>query len=134
MLAQFSSTSSRLTAPVPSTRPSALARPRLVVASASKPSAARSFAVPASQGFGMMNAPSRSCSARNACAFLSWVVIGPPWPILATMDEALILARIQFGLNIAFHILFPSITIGLAWLLVVFRVRYERTRDPAWLV
>jgi len=50
------------------------------------------------------------------------------------MDEALLLARIQFGLNIGFHILFPSITIGLAWLLVVFRVRYQRTRDPAWLV
>src|SRR5919109_3778883 len=49
------------------------------------------------------------------------------------MDEALLLARIQFGLNIAFHILFPSITIGLAWLLVVFRIRYEKTRDPAWL-
>ncbi|HZO00175.1 MAG TPA: cytochrome ubiquinol oxidase subunit I [Burkholderiales bacterium] len=49
------------------------------------------------------------------------------------MDEALLLARWQFGLNIAFHILFPTITIGLAWLLVVFRVRYERTRDPAWL-
>jgi cytochrome d ubiquinol oxidase subunit I len=49
------------------------------------------------------------------------------------MDEALLLARIQFGLNIGFHILFPSITIGLAWYLVYFRVRYERTRDPAWL-
>src|SRR5687767_7740161 len=49
------------------------------------------------------------------------------------MEEALLLARVQFGLNIAFHILFPSITIGLAWLLVVFRVRYARTRDPAWL-
>jgi cytochrome bd ubiquinol oxidase subunit I len=49
------------------------------------------------------------------------------------MDEALILSRVQFGLNIGFHILFPSITIGLAWLLVYFRVRYERTRDPAWL-
>ena len=49
------------------------------------------------------------------------------------MDEALVLARVQFGLNIGFHILFPSITIGLAWLLVVFRVRYERTHDPAWL-
>jgi cytochrome d ubiquinol oxidase subunit I len=33
----------------------------------------------------------------------------------------------------AFHILFPTITIGLAWLLVVFRIRYEKTRDPAWL-
>jgi cytochrome d ubiquinol oxidase subunit I len=49
------------------------------------------------------------------------------------MDEALILARVQFGLNIGFHILFPAITIGLSWLLVYFRVRYERTRDAAWL-
>ena len=53
--------------------------------------------------------------------------------ILVRMDEALLLARIQFGLNIGFHILFPSITIGLAWYLVWFRVRYERTHDPAWL-
>lgn len=47
--------------------------------------------------------------------------------------EALLLARAQFGLNIAFHILFPSLTIALAWFLVYFRVRYERSRDPAWL-
>src|SRR6185295_11970331 len=53
----------------------------------------------------------------------------------AAMDatDPLQLARAQFGLNIAFHILFPSITIGLAWILVYFRARYERTRDPAWL-
>jgi cytochrome d ubiquinol oxidase subunit I len=49
------------------------------------------------------------------------------------VDEALILARAQFGLNIAFHILFPSLTIALGWFLVYFRLRYERTRDPAWL-
>jgi cytochrome d ubiquinol oxidase subunit I len=49
------------------------------------------------------------------------------------MDEALILARVQFGLNIGFHILFPAITIGLSWLLVYFRIRYETTRDAAWL-
>src|SRR5947208_11357351 len=49
------------------------------------------------------------------------------------MDEALLLSRVQFGLNIGFHILFPAITIGLAWLLVYFRVRFEQTRDPAWL-
>src|SRR3954468_2365230 len=49
------------------------------------------------------------------------------------MDEALMLSRVQFGLNIGFHILFPTITIGLGWLLLYFRVRYERTRDPAWL-
>src|ERR671927_1418307 len=49
------------------------------------------------------------------------------------MDEALILARAQFGLNIGFHILFPAITIGLAWIVAWFRIRYELTRDPAWL-
>ena len=54
------------------------------------------------------------------------------------MDEALVLARAQFGLNIGFHILFPSITIGLAWMLFVFRLRHERARTEedrrAWLV
>ena len=49
------------------------------------------------------------------------------------MDEALVLARIQFGLNIGFHILFPTITIGLAWIVAWFRIQYERTRDEAWL-
>src|SRR5258705_3902759 len=47
--------------------------------------------------------------------------------------EALMLARAQFGLNIAFHILFPSITIALAWYLVYFRVQYARTGRPEWL-
>jgi cytochrome d ubiquinol oxidase subunit I len=48
-------------------------------------------------------------------------------------NEALFLARAQFGLNIAFHILFPSITIALAWYLVWFRVQYARTKRPEWL-
>ncbi|HLX80882.1 MAG TPA: cytochrome ubiquinol oxidase subunit I [Burkholderiales bacterium] len=48
-------------------------------------------------------------------------------------SEALLLARAQFGLNIAFHILFPSLTIGLAWLLLYFRLRYARSGDAAWL-
>src|SRR5712671_7436291 len=61
----------------------------------------------------------------------AWVP--PNRRILIPMDEVLVLARAQFGLNIGFHILFPSITIGLAWMLFVFRLRYERTRDPAWL-
>src|SRR5881394_1109001 len=47
--------------------------------------------------------------------------------------EALLLSRVQFGLNIGFHILFPTITIGLAWILVWFRVRYEMTGGEAWL-
>ncbi|HUQ73765.1 MAG TPA: cytochrome ubiquinol oxidase subunit I [Burkholderiales bacterium] len=49
------------------------------------------------------------------------------------MDEALLLARFQFGLNIGFHILFPTITIGLAWIVAWFRIRYEITRDESWL-
>src|SRR2546428_4285940 len=49
------------------------------------------------------------------------------------MEEALILARVQFGLNIGFHILFPTITIGLAWIVAWFRIRYEMTRDETWL-
>ena len=48
-------------------------------------------------------------------------------------NEALLLARTQFGLNIAFHILFPSITIALAWFLVYFRVQYARTQRAEWL-
>src|SRR4026209_1447190 len=48
-------------------------------------------------------------------------------------SDALMLARATFGLNIAFHILFPTLTIGLAWILVYFRVQYARTGDAAWL-
>jgi cytochrome bd ubiquinol oxidase subunit I len=49
------------------------------------------------------------------------------------MEEALFLARAQFGLNIGFHIMFPALTIALAWYLLGFRIMYQRTRDPAWL-
>ena len=48
-------------------------------------------------------------------------------------SDVLLLARAQFGLNIAFHILFPTLTIGLAWILVYFRVRAARSGDAAWL-
>src|SRR5258705_1793139 len=47
--------------------------------------------------------------------------------------EVLFLARAQFGLNIGFHILFPSLTIALGWILLYFRIRYARSGDPAWL-
>jgi cytochrome d ubiquinol oxidase subunit I len=46
--------------------------------------------------------------------------------------DATQLARIQFALNISFHILFPAITIGLAWVLLFFRLRYTQTRNDAW--
>jgi cytochrome d ubiquinol oxidase subunit I len=42
------------------------------------------------------------------------------------------LARIQFALNISFHILFPTISIGLAWILLFFRVRYTQTKNELW--
>ncbi len=46
--------------------------------------------------------------------------------------EALLLARIQFAANITFHILFPSITIALGWLLLFFKLRHNATGDDRW--
>jgi cytochrome d ubiquinol oxidase subunit I len=46
--------------------------------------------------------------------------------------DTLLLSRIQFAVNISFHILFPTITIALCWFLVFFRLRFVQTRDPAW--
>ena len=42
--------------------------------------------------------------------------------------DALVLARMQFAANITFHILFPTISIGLAWVLLFFRTRWLQTR------
>ncbi|NDZ18188.1 cytochrome ubiquinol oxidase subunit I [Variovorax sp. WS11] len=42
--------------------------------------------------------------------------------------DALILARMQFAANITFHILFPTISIALGWLLLFLRWRWLRTR------
>ncbi len=47
--------------------------------------------------------------------------------------EALALARVQFAANITFHILFPTITMGLAWLLVYFKTKQDRTGDAYWV-
>ena len=47
--------------------------------------------------------------------------------------EALMLARIQFGANISFHILFPTITIALGWVLLFFKLQYSRTNDYKWM-
>lgn len=46
--------------------------------------------------------------------------------------DPFILARIQFAANISFHILFPSVTMGLAWILLFFRLRYTATGDKHW--
>jgi cytochrome d ubiquinol oxidase subunit I len=47
--------------------------------------------------------------------------------------DATILARIQFAANISFHILFPTITIALGWVLLFFKLRFRSTRDEAWM-
>ena len=44
--------------------------------------------------------------------------------------DAVFLARIQFAMTVGFHFIFPAITIGLAWLLVVVEWRGWRRNDP----
>ncbi|WP_290536556.1 cytochrome ubiquinol oxidase subunit I [Alcanivorax sp.] len=46
--------------------------------------------------------------------------------------DPFLLARLQFAANISFHILFPTITIGLCWVLFYFRLRYTFSGDKAW--
>jgi cytochrome d ubiquinol oxidase subunit I len=47
--------------------------------------------------------------------------------------DALILARIQFAANISFHILFPTITIALGWVLLFFKLRFNATGNEKWM-
>jgi cytochrome d ubiquinol oxidase subunit I len=49
------------------------------------------------------------------------------------MLDPTLLARIQFGANITFHILFPTITIALAWVLLFFKLRFNKTGDEKWM-
>jgi cytochrome d ubiquinol oxidase subunit I len=51
---------------------------------------------------------------------------------MADLDPTL-LARIQFGANISFHILFPTISIALSWVLIYFKLRYSRSGDEKWM-
>jgi len=43
--------------------------------------------------------------------------------------DVVVLARIQFAANITFHILFPSISIALGWVLLFFRLKYLSAPD-----
>jgi cytochrome bd quinol oxidase subunit 1 apoprotein (EC 1.10.3.-) len=49
------------------------------------------------------------------------------------MLDTLMLSRMQFAANISFHILFPTITIALGWMLVFFKFRHNRTGEQIWL-
>ncbi|MCW1954933.1 MAG: cytochrome ubiquinol oxidase subunit I [Roseobacter sp.] len=47
--------------------------------------------------------------------------------------DTLLLSRIQFGANISFHILFPSITLALGWMLLFFKLRFSLTGQQKWM-
>jgi cytochrome d ubiquinol oxidase subunit I len=47
--------------------------------------------------------------------------------------DPVILGRMQFAANITFHILFPSITIALGWILLFVKLRYNATHDQKWM-
>ncbi|TQV85370.1 cytochrome ubiquinol oxidase subunit I [Aliikangiella coralliicola] len=49
------------------------------------------------------------------------------------MLDTFLLSRIQFAANISFHILFPTITIALAWFLFYFKVRHDISGHPVWM-
>ncbi len=44
-----------------------------------------------------------------------------------------VLARMQFAANITFHILFPTISIALGWVLLFFKLRFVRTGHNHWM-
>ncbi|MCR9146063.1 MAG: cytochrome ubiquinol oxidase subunit I [Rhodobacteraceae bacterium] len=47
--------------------------------------------------------------------------------------DTLLFSRIQFGANISFHILFPTITIALGWMLLYFKLRFARSGAERWM-
>jgi cytochrome d ubiquinol oxidase subunit I len=47
--------------------------------------------------------------------------------------DAFLLARIQFAANITFHILFPTISISLGWVLLFFKLRFVKTKEQYWM-
>jgi cytochrome d ubiquinol oxidase subunit I len=48
------------------------------------------------------------------------------------MIDTLILSRIQFASNMTFHILFPTISIALAWGLFYFKIKFNKTGQTIW--
>jgi cytochrome d ubiquinol oxidase subunit I len=46
--------------------------------------------------------------------------------------DTLLLSRIQFGANLSFHILFPTISIALGWFLLYFKLQHNKSGDSSW--
>ncbi len=49
------------------------------------------------------------------------------------MDDVFLLSRLQFALNVSTHILFPTISISLSWVILFLRWRWGKTQEQAWL-
>lgn len=47
--------------------------------------------------------------------------------------DAVLLARIQFAMTVGFHFLFPPVTIGLAWLIVIFEAIGWKKKDAVYV-
>ena len=47
--------------------------------------------------------------------------------------DPVVLARIQFAANMTFHILFPTISISMGWVLLFFKTRFVATGQPHWM-
>ena len=47
--------------------------------------------------------------------------------------DPIILARAQFGANITFHILFPTISIAMGWVLLFFKLQHNKSGDAKWM-
>ena len=47
--------------------------------------------------------------------------------------DPVVLARIQFAANMTFHILFPTISIGMGWALLFFKTRFIATAQQHWM-
>jgi cytochrome d ubiquinol oxidase subunit I len=47
--------------------------------------------------------------------------------------DPVVLARIQFAANMTFHILFPTISIAMGWMLLFFKTRFTRTGHAFWM-
>ena len=47
--------------------------------------------------------------------------------------DPVVLARVQFAANMTFHILFPTISIAMGWVLLFFKTRFIATKEQHWM-
>jgi len=47
--------------------------------------------------------------------------------------DPVVLARVQFAANMTFHILFPSISLAMGWVLLYFKTRFNASAEQHWM-